>query len=332
MTTVVPRVRDVRVPVPVFLGAIALLIALAAVTGAAREERYPAVNTNVANYLDVRSGAVLQRLTLSFNALAADVYWIRAIQHFGGEHAAGGSHHYDLLYPLLDLTTTLDPHFTVAYRFGAIFLSEQAPEGPGRPDLAIALLEKGIAADPARWEYFEDTGFVYYWRLHDYVQAARWWDRGGQLSGAPWWLRNLAAVTLARGGDRAASRFMWQQIYQSADNDWLREQARQRLLQLDALDQIDRLQRIVSSYRQRSAQGPLTWSALERSGVVRGTPLDPTGRPYALDPETGAVSLDPSSPLNPLPTEPPKNGVGKNFRSEPGPNANSAGTGVGAPK
>ena len=68
----------------------------------------------------------------SFESLAADVYWIRAIQHYGGERLAQGPRNYDLLYPLLDLTTSLDPYFSIAYRFGAIFLSEQYPGGPGR--------------------------------------------------------------------------------------------------------------------------------------------------------------------------------------------------------
>ena len=74
---------------------------------------------------------------------------------------------YELLQPLLDLTTTLDPFFTVAYRFGAIFLSEVPPGGPGRPDQAIALLEKGIAAQPGKWQYFHDIAFVHYWQLRD---------------------------------------------------------------------------------------------------------------------------------------------------------------------
>ena len=34
---------------------------------------------------------------------------------------------YPLLYPLLDITTTLDPRFNIAYRFGAIFLAEPYP-------------------------------------------------------------------------------------------------------------------------------------------------------------------------------------------------------------
>ena len=73
-----------------------------------------------------------------------------------------------MLYPLLDLTTTLDPYFSIAYRFGAIFLGEAYPGGPGRPDLAIALLQKGLAAQPEKWQYMQDLGFVYYWHMRDY--------------------------------------------------------------------------------------------------------------------------------------------------------------------
>ena len=83
---------------------------------------------------------------------------------------------YTLLYPLLDLTTTLDPHFNIAYRFGSIFLAEAYPGGAGRPDLAIALLEKGLRARPDKWEYMQDIGFVHYWWRHDYQAAAAWFD------------------------------------------------------------------------------------------------------------------------------------------------------------
>ena len=86
---------------------------------------------------------------------------------------------------MLDLVTTLDPRFTVAYRFGAIFLTEAYPSGPGRPDLAIALLERGIAQDGGRWEYMHDIGFIYYWWLKDYQEAAEWFDRAGKAPGAP---------------------------------------------------------------------------------------------------------------------------------------------------
>ncbi len=86
---------------------------------------------------------------LSFTDLAADVYWVRAVVHYGGERRSpAASGRYALLHPLLDMTTTLDPHFDVAARMGAIFLSEGYPGGPGRPDLALELLRKGLRHDP----------------------------------------------------------------------------------------------------------------------------------------------------------------------------------------
>ena len=114
----------------------------------------------------------MARAALSYRSLLADVYWIRSLQHYGRtKMAESGETKYDLLYPLLDLTTSLDPRFNIAYRFGSIFLTENPPGGPGRPDLAIALLEKGLAAQPLRWEYAEDIGFVYY-RAGNYAKAA----------------------------------------------------------------------------------------------------------------------------------------------------------------
>ncbi len=35
--------------------------------------------------LYMRSGTAVKRMALGFDALAADVYWIRAIQHYGGD-------------------------------------------------------------------------------------------------------------------------------------------------------------------------------------------------------------------------------------------------------
>ena len=92
---------------------------------------------------------------------------------------------YALLYPLLDLTTTLDPYFSIAYRFGAIYLGEPYPGGPGRPDLAVALLQKGLAAQPSKWQYLMDLGFVQYWHLHDYAAAATAFTSASELPGVP---------------------------------------------------------------------------------------------------------------------------------------------------
>lgn len=267
-----------------------------------RDGRVPTVPVDRRLY--ITSGDLMKKLALSYDSLLADIYWIRAIQHYGGERRSDIPKRYNLLYPLLDLTTSLDPRFMMAYRFGAIFLMESYPGGAGRPDLAIRLLEKGIRQTPDKWEYYLDIGFVYYWRLSDYRHAAEWFRRGGDLPGGPWWLRSYAAVMLAKGGDRQSSRFLWLNLYQTSQDDWIRNNALLRLRQLDALDQIDQLYRIVGEYRRRTGRLPQTWNEVVSARLLRGVPLDPSGTPYLLDTLRGDVTVSSRSQLYPLPVEP----------------------------
>ena len=46
----------------------------------------------------------------------------------------------------------------------------------------------------------QDAGFVHYWWRHDYKAAAEWFKRASEVAGAPWFLKSLAATTLAEGG------------------------------------------------------------------------------------------------------------------------------------
>ena len=302
----------------VVIVAVALLAAAVQVQ-AVRELRYPDPPA-VDDQLLLKSGPALRRMSGAFAPLAADVYWIRAIQYYGGTKrklaylgiipgvtppSAHGErpNDYAELHPMLDVVTSLDPRFNIAYRFGAVFLAEAYPSGPGRPDLAIRLLEKGLSDRPDKWEYMQDIGFVHYWYLHDHKGAAAWFNRAASTPGAPWWLRSLAATTLAQGGDRQSSRIMWEAIHQSAEVDWMRRDAERRLLQLRALDEIDLVQAAVDRFVAATGTPPASWQALASAENWRGAPVDPTGTPYVMD-ENARVTIDRSSPLFPLPIEP----------------------------
>jgi hypothetical protein len=255
--------------------------------------------------LYIRSGEAMKRLALSFDALVADVYWIRAVQYFGRtrlERRAGKT--YDELYPLLDITTTLDPQFNIAYRFGAVFLAEAYPDGPGQPAAAIALLRKGFAANPTRWQYLQDIGFVYYWWLRDYGSAARWFQRAAMVPGAPEWLASLAAVTLTKGGDRAGARVLWEQMSRTGEHEYLRRIAAHRLVQLRVLDELDLLNDRLARLRAQTGHVTTSWTPLAARGwVSHDPPRDPAGVPYVIDPATGAATVARESPFNPLPVE-----------------------------
>jgi tetratricopeptide (TPR) repeat protein len=250
-----------------------------------------------------QSAPTMKRVSLGFSNLLADAYWIRAVVYYGGQRRAEvSSRDFSLLDPLLTLVTTLDPQFRAAYRFGAIFLAEAYPDGPGQTDRAIALLERGLEANPRGWEYAHDIGFVYYWWLHDYETAARWFERSGQLPGSPEWLPALAATTLAQGGDRDSSRLLWRQLGDS-DLEWIRRNARHRLMQIDAMDIVDNLNQISQRFMTRTGRPPRDWSELVAGERLPGVPLDATGVPFVIDAD-GRVDVSEGSGLWPLPWPP----------------------------
>jgi hypothetical protein len=249
----------------------------------------------------VRSGPLAERLALGFDNIVADVYWIRAVVYFGGQRQATHQNQFDQLFPLLDLVTSLDPHFRIAYRFGSIFLAEPYPGGAGQPDLAIKLLEKGIAADPRRWEYVEDIGFIHYFWKRDFEQAAVWFKRATDIPGAPEWLGPLAATTLAEGGSRESSRLLWTQLRDTTEFEWIRTNAVHRLQQLDAMDSIDELNDSIAGFVASHGRPPKDWREIVVLQRWPGLPVDPTGTLFTLDPTTGKVDISPNSKLWPLP-------------------------------
>jgi hypothetical protein len=251
----------------------------------------------------LQSPALLDRVALQFDALAADIYWIRAVVYYGGVRRSVDPHKtYDLLYPLLDIATTLDPAFLQAYRMGAIFLSEEYPGGAGRPDLAIALLEKGLKARPNAWQLLHDIGFVHFWTYRDFATAARWMDRASRVPGSPPWLKAVVAGMLIRGDDRSSARLLWTEMLQS-DERMMQAAARLRLAQLNALDDIDALHSLIARATLASGRRPTSWRDLIAGGWLREVPRDPSGTPYAIDPLTARVTVAAESGVYPLPNQ-----------------------------
>ena len=250
----------------------------------------------------LRSPEVTKRLSLGFAALAADIYWLRAVQYYGDTKLSSDSRkQYDQLYPLLDTTTTLDPRFNIAYRFGALLLSEAYPNGPGNPDQALALLQKGMREMPERWQYYHDAGFVEYWWRHDYMAASAWFMKASKMPNAPIWLPTIAASMMAEGGNPAASRALWSEIAATAEQDWLRGSAKRALMQLDTEAAIGQLQAIVTQFRDATGRSPASWNEMVSARLLPGIPVDPTGAPFIVDPVSGSVDVSKDSTLYPLP-------------------------------
>jgi hypothetical protein len=243
------------------------------------------------------SGDQVRALYPGFEGLAADVYWLRTVQYFGGQKLFSREKDFALLRPLIEMTTTLDPRLEIAYRYGAVFLSEPPPTGAGRPREGIEVLEKGVRNLPLSWRLRQHLGFFHFLYLGDARRAAAILEDAAELPGAAFWLRTLAAELLSRGGDRAASRKMWQEMHDQEDEGILRENARVQLAILDSLDLADRLAGLVGEFEGRFGRRPERLQELRGVGLWGGPLADLSGVPFRYDVSTGQVSISRESRL-----------------------------------
>jgi tetratricopeptide (TPR) repeat protein len=212
----------------------------------------------------------------------------------------------DLLAPLLNVVVTLDPHHIPAYRFGAIFLPER--------DLpaAIALLEKGIQENPNEWRLYQDIGYIN-WQAGNsargdehaayYAKAAEWYDKGGKVPGAMWWMRDLAGYMKIAGGSREAAYAIYS-TYLNSDDENIRKQAALRMKQLRALGEMDAINELLARYKAQTGQCPTDLRqlapqlrAMKLTLNDEQQPVDPDGIAYELKIENCKVELAWSSQI-----------------------------------
>jgi tetratricopeptide (TPR) repeat protein len=245
--------------------------------------------------LTLRSGSLMRLLSLEYRPLMAAIYWTRAVQYFGEKHRLH-DHNLELLWPLLDITTTLDPHLLVAYRFGAMFLSDAPPRGAGESDLAIQLLQRGLKENPDYWRFYQDLGNVYYFDKKDYSQASEAFRKGSSYPGAPIWMKVMAAKIAEEGESLETSYFLWKQIYDTATDEQIQKNAETHLKLLTAEMNMREINRLAAEYQTQTGQPATHVSELIQAGLLKGIPRDPEGYAYVLGPD-GKAELNVDSPL-----------------------------------
>lgn len=245
--------------------------------------------------LVLRSGRLIKAMSLEYAPLAADIYWTRAVQYFGARRERP-DHSLKLLWPLLDVTTTLDPNLVVVYRFGSTFLSEPPPRGAGQPELGIALLERGIHANPDEWRLYEDLGFIYYFEMKDYTNASNAFLEGSKNPKSQIWMKVMAAKIAAEGESFSTSVFLWNEIYQSTADSEVKQNAHMHLQLLKVEQDCRQLDALADGLQKRTGHRPTRVEEIIQAGLLKHLPVDPEGYPYTFGPD-GKAELNLESPL-----------------------------------
>jgi len=232
--------------------------------------------------------ATAKRMSLAFNGLVADWYWMRSLQYVGGKIVAFRDTHEGrftnlsdldlrLLPSLLGISTTLDPQFLAPYEYGAAVLPEI------NSDYATSLLESGVAANPSEWRLYQHLGYVC-WQRHEYQKASEVYAAGAKISGAPAWMAALSARMKAEGGSRDAAREMYRRLYESSSDPTVKDMVAKQVMRLNSLDERDEIRNVLSAFKAKNGRCVSSWR--EVASELRAVRL-------ILDPKTGAP-LDPS--------------------------------------
>ena len=253
-------------------------------------------------------GRRLKGFALGGEGLLADWYWMRSLQYMGGKISSRGLENLNLedmtalnprlLYPMLDNATTLDPKLMAAYSYGATVLPAIDA------NQAIALTEKGISDNPDQWRLLQYLGYIH-WRLKDYERAAQAYERGTRIPGAPKFFKLMVAKMRSESGSRDTAREIYKQAVAEAVDGRSKNSAQLRLYQLDAFDELDVINKVLTDQRARTGRCVSGWPealpALEAASSSAGVDLrvdparnivDPSGVPYRLNNQKCQAELD----------------------------------------
>jgi tetratricopeptide (TPR) repeat protein len=242
--------------------------------------RRPAVHP----LLYLPSGKYLRVVSLGFDGLLADVIYLWSIQYYGNYAIAD---RYDYLEQIYDtVITELDPRYLDPYLVGAMIMDVEAR----RPESALRLLDKGIAANPDKWILAFEAGFVCYNELRDYRRAAGYFEMALRAPDVHPVVRRLYAGMYDRAGDPRTSLREWVEIYDTSSDEYVRNIAWNHVHDLKVRVDLMDLNDGVTRFRALRGRPPRDVRELVAAGIVPAIPLDPEEREYRYSSRDGRVT------------------------------------------
>jgi tetratricopeptide (TPR) repeat protein len=229
------------------------------------------------------NGRYLKIASLGFAPVVADLIYLWSIQYYGSYDP---SVRYDIVeHVYVNVIGELDPRYTDAYTLASLILTTEA----GAPERALKVLDVGMERNPDNWLMPYEAGFIAFNSLHDYGRAAGYYARCAAIPGAHPVARRFMAEMYNKKGDKSTSFEKWREIYETAEDDFVRDVAFSHMHDLRIELDLEALRQAVSAYGERHGSHPPGLEAVVREGLLSALPADPEGNPYTYDPRTGEV-------------------------------------------
>jgi hypothetical protein len=262
-------------------------IAIAGAIGLA-QERLPDVRTEAAQEAFVPDPRFARLAAVGFEALLADFYWMRAVQIVGSQQGPYGRSHQ--IGRLIDLVTTLDPWVDHAYRFAALWMTDDA----SAVRKANELLRRGIEYHPDAWLNRFHLGFNHFFYFGENADAVEALAPAIGMKGAPRYLGRLVARLRsdAGGGEIEAAAAFLRELKHRTDDPYKQAEYEKALDEIEAERRARLLDQARAEFRRRHGRDIRAVEDLVKVAppVLRALPPEPHGWEWKLDAEGRIVS------------------------------------------
>ncbi len=270
-----------------------LLLAVVALTTAAHRRMPHDIRTQ-RGHAYVPRPEFAKAMSLGFDALLADYYWIQAVLLAGGSNDPQAES--TELGHLIDVVTTLDPWVDHPYRFAAVWLSETLDDVRH----GNMLLRRSFPYHPDEWRNRFYLGFNLFYYLDDNAAAADVLHEASQMTGAPTYLPRLVARLRSESDDMVAAGLFLEELVRTTEDAAAVAEYQAALDEVQVEWRARALDRARQGYQKLHGRDIefVEQLAMGRKAVLPGLP-DPEpsslpgslrrGSKWQLQPETGQI-------------------------------------------
>ncbi len=156
------------------------------------------------------SGKYLKPMTLGFTEATGSLLWVKGVLYFGEAYMTNGDYHW--MGHILDIVTTLNPHFHEAYNFGASLLTRNKKEIPS----TLKLIDRGLEQFPHEWQWRVAAALAIKRTDSNFIAAAAYLEPLGGDTTVPKHVRLMYATFITAGGfENLAIAYLVERYYQS---------------------------------------------------------------------------------------------------------------------
>jgi tetratricopeptide (TPR) repeat protein len=237
-----------------------LLVLFSATTATTRwisVNRAAADPSRIQEVLLLPPGRILRQIDLGYHSLMADLLFIKANVYYG--ERMYGDQETPWLPGFIKSLIEIDPDFKTSYLWGALvttYYKRQIDDVPLElVERANKILEAGMRRFPEDYRFPMRIAFNLYYELGDADAALPYFERAGQMPGAPTWIKEKLADMYSKAGRRELARRVMSDLLSGTEDPTLIKALRHRMQVLltkeETNDLVSKQQSLISDWKER---------------------------------------------------------------------------------